>query len=110
MEISIKAQGDVQVVLLGGRFDAQAAGMVEEKLNGVLDAGHKKLLVDLAGTNYISSAGLRVLLATTKKVKKTNGRIVLSSLTQYVKEVFEIAGFTSIFDIYGDPNEALKHF
>ncbi|MBF0475795.1 MAG: STAS domain-containing protein [Deltaproteobacteria bacterium] len=110
MELSIKEQGDVQVVLLGGRFDAQAAGMVEEKLNGVLDAGHKKLLVDLGGTNYISSAGLRVLLATTKKIKKVNGRIVLSSLTQYVKEVFEIAGFTSIFDIYGDLDEALKHF
>jgi anti-anti-sigma factor len=68
MDISQSQKDDVTVVALAGRFDAQSAGDVEDSLNTALDGGAKKILVDMGDIEYISSAGLRVLLSTAKKI------------------------------------------
>ncbi len=110
MDISQSQRDDVAVVALAGRFDAQSAGDAEEALKAVLEAGSRKILVDMAQVEYISSAGLRVLLSTAKKLSSAGGKLVLCGLKPYVHEVFEVAGFTAIFQILPDVDAGVQAF
>lgn len=110
MEINVEKVGTVSVVSLKGRLDAGTSGELEKTLNGLLQSQEHKVLVDSRELDYISSAGLRVLLAAAKQFKKQSGNITLCSLSPNVKQVFEISGFTSIFSLYGTREEALKAF
>lgn len=105
--MKIKKEDGILIVEMVPRFDAYSAKEVEADLNEAIKNGADKIICDFAGTEYISSAGLRVLLATAKKLKKISGTICLSSLKPYVSEVFETAGFTPLFNIYGSEKEAL---
>ena len=108
MEITQEKQDNVNVVSVKGRLDAGTSGSLEEALNSLVEAGEGKVLVDCRELDYISSAGLRVLLAGAKQFKKLDGSIALSALNPNVKQVFEISGFTSIFPIYATREEALE--
>ena len=110
MQIKQMQEGGVHVFSLSGRFDAHSAGDVEEELGLAVSGGARKVLINLDGTEYISSAGLRVLLGVAKKLKKEAGEVRLCCLKSYVKEVFDIAGFTQIFKIYNTAEEALQTF
>jgi anti-sigma B factor antagonist len=110
MEISTKTAGDVNVIYLSGRLDAYAANDVERKLDSLITAGQVWLVVDLSRLEYISSSGLRVLLAGIKKVKKEQGDIRLACLQPYVKEVFDIAGFTQLFQMFDKEEDAVNSF
>jgi anti-anti-sigma factor len=110
MDISQSQKDDVTVVALAGRFDAQSAGDAEDTLKAALEADAKKILVDMNEVEYISSAGLRVLLSTAKKLAGVSGKLVLCGLKPYVREVFEVAGFTTIFMILPDVDEGVKAF
>lgn len=109
MEITERQEGEVQVLGLNGRFDAQSAGSVEESLKAQIEGGAKKILVDMSGVEYVSSAGLRVLLSSAKRTAAQGGSLVLCGLKSYVWEVFEVAGFTTIFQIFPDTEEGLKN-
>lgn len=98
------------VVMIEGRLDSSTSGELEKKLLTIMDAGEKNIVVDFAGMDYISSAGLRVLLMAAKKTSKLGGKVVLAALSANVKEVFDIAGFTSIFTIAASQQKALEVF
>jgi len=102
-----KKTDGVLVVEMIQRFDAYSAKEVETFLQENIASGKKKILCDFSGTEYISSAGLRVLLAAAKALKKEEGTIALCSLGGPVREVFETAGFIPLFPIYGNEKEAL---
>lgn len=110
MEITSKTIKDVEIVFLNGRLDAYNSNLVENKFDEIIDSGKLKIVADLAGVEYISSSGLRVMLSSLKKLKKDEGILKLSSLQPYVLEVFEIAGFTQLFQIYEDDNVAVSSF
>lgn len=110
MEIKTENVESVNVVSLNGRLDAGTSGDLEKALGALVSAKATKVLVDCRELEYISSAGLRVLLAAAKQFKKEGGKITLCSLTPNVKQVFEISGFTSIFSLYGTREEAIKAF
>lgn len=110
MEINQEKQNQVNIVSLKGRLDASTSPELETTLNGLIAAGETKILVDCRELEYISSAGLRVLLASAKQTKKHNGSISLCSLSPNVKQVFEISGFTSIFPISATREEAVRAF
>ncbi|TET46978.1 anti-sigma factor antagonist [Candidatus Aerophobetes bacterium] len=110
MQISRKEEKGIHIFSLDGRFDAHSAGDVEKELNLTISKGARKLLLDMDGVEYISSAGLRVLLAVAKKLKKEEGEIKICCLKPYVKEVFDIAGFTQIFKIYDTTEKAIQEF
>ena len=97
----------VLVVEMVPRFDAYSAKEVETFLQEAVASGTDKIVCDFSPTEYISSAGLRVLLAVAKALKKAGGTIALCSLGSPVREVFETAGFTPLFPIYGDEKEAV---
>ncbi len=107
VEIKTGKKKDVLVVELVGRLDAATAPLLEKNLADLLDKGERSFLVDMREMDYISSVGLRVLLVLAKKTKAISGDVLLCSLQEQVHEVFEISGFTTIFSIYADQNEAL---
>ena len=107
MEIQEGRSGDVLVVAPRGRVDSTTSGDLETRLLDVLGSGQRRLVLDLAGIEYISSAGLRVLLVVAKKLKTAQGDLVLCALTPAVRQVFELAGFLSIFQLEDSREAAL---
>jgi anti-anti-sigma factor len=95
------------IITLSGRIDSTSSNEFEEKLVSIIDAGTTKMVVDFLNVQFISSAGLRVLLLAAKKVKPNGGKVILSNLSTSVKEVFDISGFSSLFTICASVQEAI---
>jgi len=110
MEIIEKKIGSVSIVALSGRLDAYASSDVEQKLNALVDADEVCLVVTLERLDYISSSGLKVLLASLKKVRKREGDIKLAGMKPHIKEVFDVAGFSQLFSIYDLEDVAVQAF
>jgi anti-sigma B factor antagonist len=110
MEIIEEMRDNVSIFKLNGRLDSNTSQSFEKKLFQAISDGSKNMIVDFKDLDYISSAGLRVILKATKAVKHEEGRIMLCSMQDYVKEVFEIAGFDSFLPIVGNMEDALKSF
>jgi anti-sigma B factor antagonist len=108
MQISVKPKDDFQIIHIEGHLDTNTAPDAEAAINKILDDGGKKLLIDFADVAYVSSAGLRVLLATAKKLKIVGGDMRLCGLNPTVQEVFDISGLSTIFSIFGNDSEALQ--
>ncbi len=106
MNIETKTANDVSILILAGRLDAASAPEAELAIDKVISSGARYLALQLAGLEYISSAGLRVLLAAAKKMSKLDGGIALCALQPGVREVFEISGLLSIFPIAEDVTAA----
>lgn len=107
MTIQTVKEANATVLTITGRMDAVTAPEYEKTLNELLTAGETSFVVDFQGLEYISSAGLRALLATAKLLKTKNGQIRLANVLGTVREVFDISGFGSIFQIQDSVSAAL---
>ena len=108
MEITETRHENYSVFKLNGRLDSNTAVGFEEKLFECIEDGNQKLILDFKDLDYISSAGLRVILKATKNLKNADGKLVLCAMQDYVKEVFEISGFDSFLPIVPTIDEAVK--
>ena len=97
MTITKKTEGTAVIIALEGRLDTSTAPELEAELNASLD-GIKDLTLDLAQLLYLSSAGLRVILAAQKRMNK-QGSMVVTHVCDEIMEVFEITGFVDILNI-----------
>jgi anti-anti-sigma factor len=105
MDIEQKESEGVPVVAVAGRLDAVTAPELESKL----EANHEAhLILDLAKLEYISSAGLRVILAAAKRQRNNKGDLYVAGLMAGVLKVFEISGFDTILSIVDSEEAALK--
>ncbi len=102
MEIIQKNTNDIQIFSVKGSLDSNTSAELETRLYSALEQGHRKFIIDLEHLDYISSAGIRVMLKTTKDLKQMKGNIVLCALQDYVREVFDIAGFDGYLNIEKD--------
>lgn len=91
-----------------GRVDAATAGAFEAQIDVALAGGAQKMVLNLEGVDYISSAGLRSILAAAKKMSARQGRLMLAGMKGTVREVMEIAGFLSIFKSFPTVSEAVQ--
>src|SRR5579864_1626821 len=107
MELAEEQAGNVRIVRVAGRLDSSAAQPAEDSFGRVLQGGPPHLAIDMAKLEYISSAGLRVLLVVAKKVQQAKGKVVLFGLVPHVREVFSISGFDQIFAIESDAAAAM---
>jgi anti-sigma B factor antagonist len=107
MDITTTKHDTAAVLSLTGRVDAITAGDLEGALNGHIEQGNRKIILDCSGLVYISSGGLRVLLATAKKLHNDGDRFVLCGLSVEVQKVMHLAGFMAIFSICATASEAL---
>ena len=99
MEIRDKKEGDIVILEPIGRIDTNTSSEFENKIVEVMDSGVTRFVVDLKEIDYISSAGLRVFLMAIKKLKSLGGSFIICSMSDHIKEVFDISGFTPIFTI-----------
>ncbi|MEO5335748.1 MAG: STAS domain-containing protein [Magnetospirillum sp. WYHS-4] len=107
MELRESNESGQVVVELNGRLDSNTCKPVEDRLVALLDGGTQALVLDFTGLEYISSAGLRVLLVTAKRMKAAQGRLSICAIRPEVREVFEISGFSKIFSIFPSRVEAV---
>jgi anti-anti-sigma factor len=108
MEVSTRVAGEVTVIAFRGNLDSNTSPQAQQAIDGVLAGGVKKLVVDFTALDYISSAGLRVLLGAAKKLQVPSGGLRLFGLNETVREVFEISGFAKILQLRGSEAEALE--
>ncbi len=102
MNIEEHRVGDTLVLVPEGRLDSQSANDFEEKVLQFIDGGEKSILLDFSMVDYISSAGLRVVLTSARLQKGKNGNLAICSLVGTVKDIFRVSGFDAIVDIYAD--------
>ena len=120
MEITENRTADIVTLSLSGKLDGTTAKAFEEKILGQIESGDRRFIIDLEQLDYISSAGLRVFALAGKRLDSTNGKLVLCGFKKTipyhtlnrprdpVREVFDVAGFSSIFSSYGSHDDAIK--
>ncbi|MCR5035417.1 MAG: STAS domain-containing protein [Clostridia bacterium] len=97
MNIAKKLEDKKLTISIDGRLDTSTAPELDEELKATLD-GVEELVMDFSGMEYISSAGLRVLLSA-QKVMNTQGEMIVTGANDTVMEIFDITGFTDILTI-----------
>lgn len=111
MEITTKQFKSCDMVVLNGRVDSSTAPQLTEALDHVTGNGRYKIVMDMAGLEYMSSAGFRALLASQRLCKRYNrGEIVLASVPERIQEALELAGFTELFKTFANPIDAVGSF
>ena len=100
MEITQERFAGKTVVHLNGNLDISASEVLEKSLGSLIDSGEKNLVVDFAKLIYISSSGLRVFMTAANRLVAEKGTIALCGMNDQIKKVFEITGFTRIFNIF----------
>jgi anti-anti-sigma factor len=111
-EVSVKQEqkNGVLILRIKGRLDAVSSPVTEKQIMDIINSGNRKLLLDFSGVEYLSSAGMRLLLATTKKLKTMSGKLVVSQVTDNAMDVLKMSGFDHVIDIASTEDEALKRF
>ncbi len=108
MEVTQKQQNGITILGLKGRLDSNTSDDFEKTLLGLIQTGETRLVLDFEELDYISSAGLRVLLKTAKELKPVNGQLLFCSLKDYISDIFDLSGFASFFPIHPNLEESLK--
>ena len=107
LDIGSETHGDFRVLKLNGRLDTETSADFELAAHDLTAAGERRFVVDLAGISYVSSAGLRVLLALAKQLQAGGGALRLCGLAPSVRQVFDLSGFSKLFTIANDVESAL---
>jgi anti-sigma B factor antagonist/stage II sporulation protein AA (anti-sigma F factor antagonist) len=110
MTLEQDLQGSVLILRPVGRLDSSSAPELERVVIEHLGQGTKQLMFDLSDMDYVSSAGLRVILLAGKKLRTAQGKLVLVGLREMVREVFEMSGFMSLFPVEETVAEGLTRF
>jgi anti-anti-sigma factor len=122
MEITEQRTSGIVTINLAGKLDTTAAKAFEDKILSRIESGDRRFIIDLAQLEYIGSAGLRVFVLAAKRLGGVNGKLVLCGFEKTipyhtlnrprdpVREVFDIAGVSSMFSTYGSHDAAIKSF
>lgn len=108
--INVKNFKSVDLVEVGGRIDSTTAPALDEALKQLTDSGRTKLVIDLSGVEYLSSAGLRALVSALRECRSRFGDVKLASPSERVNEVLQLAGLDSLFEQYDDPTAAVGSY
>lgn len=104
-DYTLRDESSIKCISMKGRIDSLSAAGIQKVFEDLILAGHRRLLVDMASVNYVSSAGLRVFISAQKELKKVQGEIILSEVAEQVFEIFRMSGFTQFFRIITGPDE-----
>ena len=110
LEINISEQGHVTLVEANGRIDSMNANELGEALSTQIDGGGLHLVLDLSSVDYMSSAGLREIVSALKKVKRASGDLRIAQPSDRVREVLEMAGLDTIFQIFTSLGDAVRSY
>jgi anti-sigma B factor antagonist len=107
VEILEEIASSVTVLAPSGRFDTAGSRYFENHASRIIVSGHGGFVIDFSDVDHINSAGLRVLLHAAKSLKMTGRKIALCGLRESIMMIFEITGFSSVFEIYETRNAAI---
>ena len=107
MEITVNAQGNVNIVTLEGKFDIPASEQFDEKLIPLISDGAHRIILDFSGVLFVASSGLRVILKTAQRVKDEKGLLHICGVNETVMEVFQMTGFDTILSIFKTKEDAM---
>jgi len=107
MQIDEERAGAALVIAPAGRVDSVSSGELEKLVVSRIEGGERRLVIDLAGVEYISSAGLRVLLLAAKRLKEPPSALVLCGMGPGVRTVLELAGFLPLFAVEPGREQAI---
>jgi anti-sigma B factor antagonist len=110
MEISSKPLKRVEVISVSGRVDSSTAPEFDQALKNALDSGRHHIVLDLEKVDYMSSAGLRAMVAALKTARRHNGDLRIANPSSRVTEVLQLAGLTSIFEVFPNQVDAVGSF
>ena len=110
MEIHTRDENAVKIVSFDGELDTNTSPEAEAYLNELRAGGTQKILLNFEKLDFISSAGLRVLLATAQELKGSGGGFRICCLNADVKEVFDISGFSTLLMVFENEVEGLVGF
>lgn len=99
---------DLHLIVIGGRLDQTQTDELESVLVQSLEAGQINLLIDLSDVSYVNSSGLRCLVTSWRQARSRGGNVSLCGLNPRISEVFNVVGFSKVFDIYPDCETAKK--
>jgi anti-sigma B factor antagonist len=100
----------IAVLKVSGYLDTTTASELESALYGLLDKNNYRIVIDLGGVNYISSAGWGIFIGEIKEIRHKGGDIKLAGMSGDVYEVFQLLEFNSILEAYDTANEAIESF
>ena len=106
MKLTHSEKNGYTVIAFDGSLDTVSSPAAEKEINALIDNGTLKFVFNFEKTKYMSSSGLRILLATAKKLKG-KGELKISNLNEVIEEVFDVSGFSSILNVYKTEEEAL---
>ena len=107
MKFTVKTEGETTVVSLDGRLDLATGANLKEEVIKICEKGASKVHLNLQNVDFINSSGLGALVSVMKQVRLKKGRLTLSNLAPYVREIFEITQLANVFDIHETQQEAL---
>jgi anti-sigma B factor antagonist len=111
MEVTTKQFKRSDLVEATGRVDSQTAPQLAEAIDAIIEAGRFRIVFDMSGVEFLSSAGLRVLINVQKTCKRWNrGELVLANVPDRIKETLDLAGFVPLFRFSDDVVEAVGSF
>ena len=110
MELTERLLDSILVVDIAGSLDTQTAGSAMDALQVHLDTSPDQFLINLAGLDFVSSSGLRVILRAAKQVRANGGDMKVCGAQGMVKEVLEISGFDRLLDLHDEETQALAAF
>lgn len=109
--VTSKRYNRVDLIEVGGRIDAETAPLLDQELQRVIGEGRYCIVVDMSQIDFMSTAGLRVLLSAQKKASALNrGDVRLASMPGNVKKAFDLAGFLELFKVYDSCVDAVGSF
>lgn len=108
MEIAERREGDVTVLALTGRLDGGSDKELLTRAGAIIDAGARKMVLDCAGLEYVSSSGLRTLLLILRRLKAVNGSFAIGALCEQVRQVLEMTGFAPHLSIHFSAADAVR--
>lgn len=106
--IAQESIANARIVSIAGQLNSGNAANVENEITGLIARGDHCFLLDFSHLDYISSAGLRVVLVVAKRLKAERGQLILFGMQPQVQEVFEISGFLSILEVAATREEAIS--
>jgi anti-sigma B factor antagonist len=111
MKIDERSVGDVRVLDIAGQIKfTQGDEMLKDKIHSVVHQGHTKLLVNLAGVDYVDSAGLGELVGAYTTVRRAGGTMKLLNVTKKMRDLLSITKLLTVFETFDNEQDALKSF
>jgi anti-sigma B factor antagonist len=110
MKFNKRDEGGVVILSLSGRLDLNSGGKLKEEIKGLIENEKTSIHLNLGDVEFVNSSGLGALVSVMKEIRLRRGRLTLSDLADYVREIFDITQLSHIFEIFSTEEEAVKSY